>query len=221
VKKRPLGLVLCALLFLFFPAEFFFRLVNSGVFYYFDLIINVFLPLILIFGLLHVSRFWWYTFIFFILLWGVDDLRQYYLIRGSKLSELITHVVIYAISLAYFINPRIRRLYFDPKLRWWRTKKRYEAHLPFLMRVGESWDYPIIGNISVGGCFVESQKKIDFKNVHLIIPLPIPLNVSLIEADAEVRWESKNPTRKGFGLEFKNLSPQMKKAVKKYVVLGL
>ena len=151
-------------------------------------------------------------------LWGVRDLYEYYHSEGAGIIPLFIHIAIYCASLVYFINPRVRHLYFDPKLRWWRTKPRYETHIPFMMRHDKDWQYPILRNISEGRCFIETPHPFKLNETFdIAIPLPVPLSVSVIKTQGEVRWVSTNPLRYGMGVQFINASPQHNKAIREYV----
>lgn len=222
MHRRPFSLFFCALLFLYFPAEFVWRWYQGAPIQWFDVTLSVLLPLALLVGLIRIAKVWWYTLVALVALWGVEDLYQYYLSRGASVGPLLVHLVIYAISLAYFINPRIRHLYFDPKLRWWRTKRRYETHLPLLMRHQEEWLYPILRNVSLGGCFVETTRLVDVNcPLRICIPLPVPLGISMIKVEGEVRWVSKNPLRQGVGVQFMDPPRPVVRALREYVARQL
>ena len=223
MAKRPLALVISALLFLYFPLELAWKIYfrefpwTAG-----DLFFSGALPIMLLIGLIRVTRVGWYTLVAVVALLGVRDLYEYYAMRGASISTLLTHLGIYAISLSYFINPRVRTLYFDPKARWWKTKPRFETHLPIVMKVGEEWRYPILTNISEGGCFVETTHFSALNDkLEVAIPLPIPLNVSVIQAAGEVRWVSKNPLRSGMGIQFSDMPEEQANAVRDFVHLQL
>jgi hypothetical protein len=120
--------------------------------------------------------------------------------------------------MGYFINPRVRHLYFDPKLRWWRTKPRYETHIPFIMNHRQDWEYPILRNISEGGCFIETPHLLEINStLDIAIPLPVPLSVSVIKTRGEVRWISTNPLRQGMGVQFHEPPAAHSKAIRDYV----
>lgn len=218
MRKRPLALFGAALLFLYLPAEYIFAWIGGKSIAPFDFFLSVICPVLLLVGLIHVTRVGWYTLVALIALWGVRDLYEYYASHGTSLVPLLVHLCIYCFSLGYFINPRIRPVYFDPKLRWWRSKRRYETHMAFLMHENHQWHYPILRNISEGGCFVETQDLLELNApIDVTIPLPAPLNVSVIKARGEVRWISTNPHRTGMGVEFINPPPQYQRALKEFV----
>lgn len=219
MQKRPALIFFCALMFLYFPAETLFQWRHNGIqLTTSDIIISLVLPVVLLFGLLRVNQFGWYTLIAGVTLWGIRDLNEYYLSHGAPGSALFIHLCIYVLSLGYFINPRIRHLYFDPKARWWRTKPRYETNLPILLNHQAQWHYPILKNMSEGGCFIETPHLFESSElIQIAIPLPYPLNVSVIRTTGEVRWVSKNPMRMGMGIQFRNLSPESEKAVRAFV----
>jgi len=222
MRKRPFTLVLSTLLFLYFPLELVWKWQSKHDINAVDVFLHLILPIAVLIGLLRISKFGWYTLIGFVSLWGINDLYEYYSDTDSGLLSLFIHISIYGVSLAYFINPRIRHLYFDPKMRWWRTKRRFETHLPLLMNHDSQWYYPILQNISEGGCFVQTPHLLDLNSViQIAIPLPIPLNVSVIKAEGEVRWISKNPLRQGMGIQFKTLEGPYSQALREFVRLKL
>ena len=218
MRKRPLALFLCASLFLYLPLETLWHW-NQGIpVQTIDVVLLGALPLILLIGLVRVTKVGWYTLVALISLWGIRDLQQFYFTQGQTLRPLFIHLFIYGISVSYFINPRIRHLYFDPKMRWWRAKTRYETHLPFIYKAKEEWFYPILRNVSEGGCFIETPHLLEISDkIHLTIPLPVPLAVSVIKTIGEVRWVSKNPLRLGMGVQFLAAPAEQTRALKQFV----
>lgn len=222
MRSRPLALFLSSLLFAYFPLAMVWNWRQGGPLSPLDLFLSGILPVFLMIGLLRVTRTGWYTLIAVVALWGVRDLYDYYSTSDSSTLGLFVHLTIYCISLSYFINPRVRHLYFDPRQRWWRTKPRYETHVPFLMKVNEEWFYPIMRNISEGGCFIETPHLLEVgASVRLAVPLPVPLNVSVIQTEGEVRWVSANPLRYGMGVQFRDPAPSHDRAIKEYVARQL
>jgi hypothetical protein len=218
MAKRPLTIVLASLLLLYFPAELMARRAAGFPSSFGEIFISAVLPFVVLIGLLRVSKTAWYSLVAFVALWGLHDLYLFYMWRGGSVAPLFAHLVIYALSLGYFINPRIRTLYFDPKLCWWKSKPRFETHLPLIVREGEKWNYPVLKNVSEGGCFIETPHPAAMgSSVEISIPLPVPLQVSVIHTSAEVRWVSRNPLRSGMGVEFFQTAPIHRKAIRQYV----
>lgn len=169
-------------------------------------------------GLIRVSKIGWYTLVTLVALWGVRDLWDYAQSERHSVQFLLSHLFVYALSLGYFINPRIRPLYFDPKLRWWRIKPRYETHLPIILKEKGKAEYPILRNLSEGGCFVESSHLYsENTKLEIEIPFPIALPVPFLRLVGEVKWVSKNPLRYGMGIEFDPIKPLEKKSILKFI----
>ncbi len=217
MRKRPFLLFVAAASFLFFPLELLHEINIGRPVVPVDYLLEGIVPIILAVGLMRVTRIGWYTLVAMVSLWGVRDLWSYYQEAGAT-GPFLVHIAIYVFSMTYFINPRIRHVYFDPKLRWWRLKKRFETHSPFMFSHEGTWHYPILRNISEGGCFIETPHMVNVQEkVHITIPLPIPLGVSVIKAEGEVRWISRNPLRYGMGVQFQEPLPEHAKAIKEFV----
>ncbi len=221
MKKRPLLLLFCASLFAYFPIELLYLAVRGDDVRLIEIVLSGLLPILLIVGLVKVNELGWYTLVSFVALWGVRDLYDYYATSETAISSLLVHLSIYAASLGYFINPRIRHLYFDPKLRWWRTKPRFETHSPMIYMHGDKWHYPLLRNISDGGCFLQTNQLLKIGDmITLSIPLPEPLNLSVIKSHGQVRWVSDNPLQCGMGVQFTDATPKVKRAIREYVRRG-
>jgi hypothetical protein len=217
MRKRPFLLFVAATAFLFFPMELIFRIASGHEVTWIDHVLSGILPIFLLFGLIRVTKVGWYTLVATVSLWGVRDLYSYYELQSSSIPFLI-HVGIYVFSMTYFINPRVRHVYFDPKLRWWRSKPRFETHVPFMMNHKSVWHYPILRNVSEGGCFIETPHLAKMsEEIQITIPLPVPLGVSVIKTKGEVRWISRNPLRYGMGVQFKDPLPEHAFAIKEFV----
>ncbi len=217
MHRRPILLIIFALFFLYFPMEWGYRLYQKHPFNWIEAILLGVLPCLLIVGLVRVTQVGWYALVALIALWGVQDLNIYYSTRG-KAWNFISHLGIYLFSLSYFINPRIRHLYFDPKLRWWRTKPRFETYLPMIINRNNSWEYPTMRNISEGGCFLETKQfGVISEKVFLNMLLPVPLSVSVIQVEGEIRWVCDSETKPGMGIQFKNLAEKDLSAIQEFV----
>ena len=113
-------------MFFYFPGEYTYHWIKSGRWNWNEFIILVVLPMFLSVGLLRVTRIAWYTLVFGLFILGARDLAFYYS-KSVHSSTVFIHLAIFILSVAYFLNPRVRRVYFDPKLRWFRTKNRFDC----------------------------------------------------------------------------------------------
>lgn len=225
MKRRPVLLVLASILFLFFPAEWWadihhrrYTIVQGMQMDYVDFLLSVILPLVLMAGLWKVTRFGWYSLICFAVVWGTRDLYLLARAEGSPLWVVGGHVLVFALSLFYFIHPRVRTLYFDPKQQWWKTKPRYATHVPALCFDGSNWHYPILANISAGGCFLESPHHVQTDTqVTVAVPLPEPYGVAVLRVKGEVRWVSSEEGKNGYGIQFTEIDRKNRKALLRWV----
>jgi hypothetical protein len=62
--------------------------------------------------------------------------------------------------VGYFLLPAVRTTYFDPRVRWWESKPRYELKLPSTIdrKEGERVEGRVL-NVSQGGAFVQAPVK--------------------------------------------------------------
>lgn len=67
---------------------------------------------------------------------------------------LLGALVIDLLVVAYFMVPSVRKVYFDPRVRWWETALRYVYAAP--VRISNTHE-GVINNISTGGLFVITQ----------------------------------------------------------------
>lgn len=65
---------------------------------------------------------------------------------------LLVVLVIDILAVAYFVVPSVRKVYFDPRMRWWETAPRYVFNVQGSMNGTGGY----IKNISEGGAFVET-----------------------------------------------------------------
>jgi hypothetical protein len=199
------------------------RYTQTQVFNPFDFILSFAFPIFLAVLLFKVSKWGWFTLFAGIGLLLTRDAVLLYNEQGGDWVRPVAHLCIYVFNLLYFLNPRVKTLYFDPKLHWWKTKSRYETQHAAVLFDGKESVYPVLRNISRGGCFLESSSFVPAlkQRVEVKIPLPIPLKVSTLKLRGEVRWVSKNPLNRGFGIRFIRLPLLQRYAIRKFIDLGL
>lgn len=74
-------------------------------------------------------------------------------------TPFISHTLLLVFNMgviAYFLMPDVRRIFFEPGLRWWETPTRFYFDLPCSLTFGNSSDLidVHIKNISRTGCFI-------------------------------------------------------------------
>ncbi len=127
--------------------------------------------------------------------------------------------VINFIVVGYFLLPAVRRLYFDPRLRWWETKPRYKADFQCQIEWDGEQHWVEIKNISEGGVFIQtstaipmSQKiKLYFKDQQRVISLSGNI----------VYRRATDPA--GYGFKFDKQSakePRLREVIKKLAAEG-
>lgn len=77
---------------------------------------------------------------------------QYFGLGPLILSYLVNLGVV-----SYFLIPAVRNVYFNPRVRWWESKPRYDVEIPSHAKMGEIDSFGTIQNISEGGLFVQTD----------------------------------------------------------------
>jgi hypothetical protein len=76
----------------------------------------------------------------------------------SVLSLYLVNILV----VSYFMLPTVRKIYFDPRLRWWETKPRYLTDFVANLLVSEPAGLTgHVKNISVGGLYVETEAELE------------------------------------------------------------
>jgi hypothetical protein len=129
------------------------------------LAILIFLPLLA--GLcIYLTKKW--SFGLYIILMFITFVYSYTTWADKPSTKiLIFFLLLYLINITivgYFMLPAVRKIYFDPRIRWWETKPRYltdfSAHI-FMNE--ESTAEGMLKNISVGGFYIESAAELELQ----------------------------------------------------------
>lgn len=137
--------------------------------------------------------------------------------KSATIPMTIALVLFYIVNMlviGYFLLPAVRRLYFDPRLRWWETKPRYKADFQCQVEHEGQQHWVEIKNISEGGAFLETSShfsegtklKIFFKDAHGVLHL-----------DGEVVYKRMQAPI-GYGFKFDKVSakqPRLHELIKK------
>jgi hypothetical protein len=79
--------------------------------------------------------------------------------QGRGYSVILELIAVYSINLllvGYFLIPSVRRVYFNPRLRWWETARRYRAEMDAVIVCQSERFTGFVNNISKSGLFMKS-----------------------------------------------------------------
>jgi hypothetical protein len=100
--------------------------------------------------------------------------------------------------VTYFLLPAVRAAYFNPKLRWWESKPRFFVDIPATFDDGEGDRRCVITDLSEGGAFITTSRKLEAdENIHLTFSF-VNLEVKVEARVVHRRWQGT----RGYGLQF-------------------
>jgi hypothetical protein len=100
--------------------------------------------------------------------------------------------------VTYFLLPAVRAAYFNPRLRWWESKPRFFVDIPATFDDGEGDRKCTITDLSEGGAFIITSRKLEAdENIHLTF------NFVNLEVHVEARVVHRRAMNsRGYGLQF-------------------
>lgn len=211
MKRKPWPLIVLALLHFLAPVgnilinSF---LANVGVGEYLDALFQpqelirtlIFLFVPLIGGvLIYICKKWSYYLYLFIMI--LPFIYSYISWQAQPSVELGVYLILfYVINLlvvGYFIIPQVRQVYFDPRLRWWETKPRYQAEFTVHFSWVDTKGKGDIKNLSEGGLFIETDMKI---NTSGRIDMNFEYQGTNYSFKGEVVYSKPSNNRYGYGI---------------------
>ncbi len=130
---------------------------------------------------------------------GFINLYTYYgNLNFLQIFFAIISPIIFSVAITfYFLIPTVKTTYFDPKLRWWEAKPRYEVDI--LGHVGSEADTKEvqIQNISEGGLFFTSSHEFQLENT---VKLKFNFNEEEFIIDSKLIF--KRTDINGYGVQF-------------------
>ena len=122
---------------------------------------------------------------------------------GPVSTGAMIYVTIVQLALVtYFLLPAVRSTFFDPRVRWWETKPRFELKLPMRMRKNPEspWLLATVLNVSQGGCFLESTEKVETGET---FDIAIDVFSQIFEVRGKVvHHRDLTPERRCYGIQF-------------------
>lgn len=167
MKRKPWILIVLALVHIFAPVgSFLFNAVSGGrslaeqwhywtqVLPPYFLIFYVALPMLAGIFIFVCKRWSYFAYLVCIIIIMASNVFSFYSHRSWTTFFLLLFVLLIDILLvAYFIVPSVKKLYLDPRMRWWESKPRYKY-----AQTGHIENKPItITNISEGGLLFSSD----------------------------------------------------------------
>lgn len=227
MKKKPLSIKLIALCFFLAPVGNLFQIAYfnhwpltgpRGVanhLNHYEWIILGFFPVVA-WGVFRVAKWGYWLCVSFLAFLILNN--TYTLLFNEKAYSPYVVILFQLVTLGvvgFFLNHHIAAPYFNPKMRWWETRTRYRVNLRAQLRMGQTLIECQVLDISAGGCFVSCQSDLSTHDV-------LWMNVSLNEQHglttmAEVVWV-KNNEPLGYGLAFKSLQRDEKKALSRILL---
>ena len=120
-------------------------------------------------------RRWSYAVFFVAMVWSIYGSVKHWQYASSTLSAPLL-ILLYVLEIAlviYFLTPEVRTTYFDPRVRWWESKPRYELKVPGEIRSqSQKYDASIL-NVSEGGAFLSTSQKLE-------VGKPLELHFSIL-----------------------------------------
>ena len=128
------------------------------------------------------------------------------------LGSLILSYTINLGVVSYFLIPEVRNVYFNPRIRWWESKPRYDVEIPASTQMGEIHRAGVIQNISEGGAFIQTDSTFLAGNE---IALTFEPRGKKFALSGKVIYP-RNELPKGYGIQF-NLSHQEARELKDFI----
>ena len=111
--------------------------------------------------LIYICKKWsYYAYIALMTVPFAYSLISYF--KSATIAMTVALILFYIINMlviGYFLLPATRRLYFDPRLRWWETKPRYKTDFQCQVEYQGQQHWVEIKNISEGGAFLETSSE--------------------------------------------------------------
>ena len=165
--------------------------------------------------LLSMRKWGWWGFIGFSLYLISYNLIAF--LRNPFYSplSLIVFTVLLTTAAGLLFRKELIAPYFNPKLRWWESEKRYDLSFRCRMHFGEeSMSVPVY-DISRGGCFLAVDRPAPLSR---ILTLEITINRLYLTLKGEVVRSSDTPV-KGWGILFKDMSMMETRGMKELIHL--
>jgi hypothetical protein len=135
---------------------------------------------------IYLMKLWSYPFFLGVMSWTFYGNYQTWKMfpHSFNISWLTAIYAVNLVTVAYFLLPSVRQVYFDSKYRWWEPKPRYRVRIHAWMRMNQSKRQSVrIEDLSEGGAFVqtpisfapEAKLNLQFKIFRSTVVLPVEI----------------------------------------------
>lgn len=171
--------------------------------------------------LIYTCKRWsYYAYIALMLLPFFFSIQEY--MAESTPAMAVGLVIFFIVNMTvvgYFLLPTVRRLYFDPRLRWWETKPRYKTDFQCQIELEDQQHWVEIKNISEGGAFLETAAELPEDT---LVKLFFKDQQGVISLVGQVVYK-RDSKPLGYGFQFDKQSskePRLKELIKKLAAEG-
>jgi hypothetical protein len=111
------------------------------------------------FGILRMKK-WSYLVAFAAMGWSlIANIRHLqYTMHTHSTFVLVLVYGLQAALVLYFLLPSVRTTYFNPRVRWWEAKPRFQLKIPCDLKVHHQTTEGAVLNVSQGGVFIQVKK---------------------------------------------------------------
>ena len=217
MKNKPLLILFITIGLLLVPVVYLVRallFINSNDIEINPLAIFLFVQLTVIscivaYGVWKVQLWGFYALIGFGFLTTVLDLYSWQTQSFQNSWWVMLDFVSVLAGITLIIQEKVRKPYFNPKIRWWETATRLRVDLPANLYINGQKNEVLVLDVSTTGCFVEFDLPLEVGQTS-----KIDINHDLLkfESDGLVVRKSENPI--GYGIKFENTSKANAKLMK-------
>jgi len=161
-------------------------------------------------GIFMVRKWGWYLFIGFSLFSVGMTAFNHFSDPTVNLPYTLSFEIAVLLSIAFFFTKHVRSPYFNPRMRWWETSKRFRVTLDSSVISEHKNASGKVLDISEDGCFLAAPIKLDEgENIWIKIK---SLGI-VVNCIGRVVRLSEPGEPKGFGVMFTSLGSESKKSL--------
>jgi Tfp pilus assembly protein PilZ len=131
-------------------------------------------------------------------------------------QALLSLYIFDLLFVGYFMLPSVRAIFFNPEMRWWEAKPRYQIRLAATIETGENSRRCRVSNLSEGGAFIRTSEAY---NPGTQVRLSLSVFDIHLRISAKIAHRRPVESSYGYGVQFVH-TPETLQMIKK-IVKGL